>query len=188
MSIPGRTLARMLVDINVPAVEVRRLVGGCTPAKLCEIVRHMNVLEMMMGLAKMRVRRTPANQAHVTNWREHPALLAADAAEAALRGFAEVETTVTSGAQCTLQRAGDSRRFPDRARRRADPVRGGRSTGAASGHEGLDHLRRDALGLRHRADLCRRRRHALVQGAFWPPPMRHAASRCASPRAPARRR
>lgn len=47
-----------------------------------------------MGLAKMRVRRTPANQAHVTNWRENPALLAADAAEAALRGFAEVETTV----------------------------------------------------------------------------------------------
>jgi propanediol dehydratase large subunit len=54
----------------------------------------MTVLEMMMGLTKMRVRRTPANQAHVTNWREHPALLAADAAEAALRGFAEVETTV----------------------------------------------------------------------------------------------
>ena len=52
------------------------------------------MLEMMMGLAKMRVRRTPANQAHVTNWREHPALLAADAAEAALRGFAEIETTV----------------------------------------------------------------------------------------------
>jgi propanediol dehydratase large subunit len=48
----------------------------------------------MMGMTKMRVRRTPANQAHVTNWREHPALLAADAAEAALRGFAEVETTV----------------------------------------------------------------------------------------------
>jgi propanediol dehydratase large subunit len=42
----------------------------------------------------MRVRRTPANQAHVTNKREHPALLAADAAEAALRGFAEIETTV----------------------------------------------------------------------------------------------
>ncbi len=57
-------------------------------------MQHMNVLEMMMGLAKMRVRRTPANQAHVTNRRENPALLAADAAEAALRGFAEVETTV----------------------------------------------------------------------------------------------
>ena len=94
MAIPALTLARMIVDINVPPREVRRLAAGCTPAKLVEIVRHMNVLEMMMGLAKLRVRRTPANQAHVTNWREHPALLAADAAEAARRGFAEVETTV----------------------------------------------------------------------------------------------
>jgi propanediol dehydratase large subunit len=94
MSTPSRQIARMLTDINVTQREVRQLVDGCTPAKLCDIIRHMNVLEMMNGLAKMRVRRTPANQAHVTNWREHPALLAADAAEAALRGFAEVETTV----------------------------------------------------------------------------------------------
>lgn len=94
MATPAQQIARRLVDINFSQKEVRRLAEGCTPAKLCEIMRHMNVLEMMMGLAKMRVRRTPANQAHVTNWREHPALLAADAAEAALRGFAEVETTV----------------------------------------------------------------------------------------------
>lgn len=94
MATPSRQIARMLVDINIPRSEVLRLTLGCTPAKLVEIVQEMTVLEMMMGLAKMRVRRTPANQAHVTNWREHPALLAADAAEAALRGFAEVETTV----------------------------------------------------------------------------------------------
>jgi propanediol dehydratase large subunit len=94
MTTPSRQIARMLVDINVPRSAVLRLALGCTPAKLVEIVQDMTVLEMMMGLAKMRVRRTPANQAHVTNWREHPALLAADAAEAALRGFAEVETTV----------------------------------------------------------------------------------------------
>jgi len=94
MATSSLELARMLVDINVPARQVRRLALGCTPAKLCEIVRHMNVLEMMMGLAKMRARKTPANQAHVTNRRENPALLAADAAEAALRGFAEIETTV----------------------------------------------------------------------------------------------
>jgi propanediol dehydratase large subunit len=94
MATPSQQIARMLVDINVPAQAVRRLAEGCTPAKLCDIIRHMNVLEMMVGLGKMRIRRTPANQAHVTNWREHPALLAADAAEAALRGFAEVETTV----------------------------------------------------------------------------------------------
>ena len=94
MALPSQDYARMLADINLPRGEIARLIAGCTPAKLTDIIRHMNVLEMMMGLAKMRVRRTPANQAHVTNWREHPALLAADAAEAALRGFAEVETTV----------------------------------------------------------------------------------------------
>jgi propanediol dehydratase large subunit len=94
MATPSRQIARMLVDINIPRTDVQRLASGCTAAKLIDIIRHMNVLEMMMGLAKMRIRRTPANQAHVTNWREHPALLAADAAEAGLRGFAEVETTV----------------------------------------------------------------------------------------------
>jgi propanediol dehydratase large subunit len=94
MTTPSQQLARMLVDINIPRAQLQRLAGGCTPAKLTDIMAHMNTLEMMMGLAKMRIRRTPANQAHVTNWREHPSLLAADAAEAALRGFAEVETTV----------------------------------------------------------------------------------------------
>jgi len=87
-------LARMLVDINVPRANIVRLISGCTAAKLIDIVRHLNVVEMMMALAKMRVRRMPANQAHVTNRKDSPALLAADAAEAALRGFAEIETTV----------------------------------------------------------------------------------------------
>ena len=94
MNTPSREIARMLVDINVPRATILELASGCTPAKLVDIVQQMSVLEMMMGLAKMRARRTPANQAHVTNRKEHPALLAADAAEAALRGFAEVETTV----------------------------------------------------------------------------------------------
>ncbi len=94
MATPSRDIARMIVDVNVPRDAVLRLTRGCTAAKLVDIVRSMNVLEMMMGLAKMRARRTPANQAHVTNRKEHPALLAADAAEAALRGFAEIETTV----------------------------------------------------------------------------------------------
>jgi propanediol dehydratase large subunit len=94
MATPSLDIARRLVDIGTPRAEILRLAGGCTPAKLVDIVKHMNVLEMMMGMAKMRARRTPANQAHVTNKREHPALLAADAAEAALRGFSEIETTV----------------------------------------------------------------------------------------------
>jgi propanediol dehydratase large subunit len=94
MAMPDLAIARLLADITVPRERILRLASGCTPAKLVAVVRHMSVLEMMNGLAKMRVRRTPANQAHVTNKREHPALLAADAAEAARRGFAEVETTV----------------------------------------------------------------------------------------------
>jgi propanediol dehydratase large subunit len=94
LATPSLDIARRLVDVSTPRAEILRLACGCTPAKLVDIVKHMNVLEMMMGMAKMRARRTPANQAHVTNKREHPALLAADAAEAALRGFSEIETTV----------------------------------------------------------------------------------------------
>src|SRR5262249_10658854 len=54
----------------------------------------LDPVEMMFALKKLRARRAPANQAHVTNLKDNPALLAADAAEAAARGFAEVETTV----------------------------------------------------------------------------------------------
>ncbi len=93
MAMRSCEIARMIVDINVSRAAVLEIASGCTPAKLVDIINQMNVLEMMMGLAKMRARRTPANQAHVTNRKENPALLAADAAEAALRGFAEVETT-----------------------------------------------------------------------------------------------
>lgn len=94
MAVDSLEYARMLVDIHVPRRELVRLLQGVTPAKLVEIVSHLNVVEMMMALQKLRVRRTTANQAHVTNRKEHPALLAADAAEAAQRGFAEEETTV----------------------------------------------------------------------------------------------
>jgi propanediol dehydratase large subunit len=93
MATPSLELARRLVDITTPRVELIRLLSGCTPAKLCQIMSHLNVVEMMMAMQKMRARRTPGNQAHVTNWRENPVLMAADAAEAALRGFDELETT-----------------------------------------------------------------------------------------------
>jgi propanediol dehydratase large subunit len=94
MATDSLQLARMLVDIHVPRADVIRLINGLTAAKLVEVVSHLNVVEMMMALQKVRVRRTPANQAHVTNRKDSPALLAADAAEAAFRGFAEIETTV----------------------------------------------------------------------------------------------
>ncbi len=47
-----------------------------------------------MGIQKMRARRTPANQAHCTSARDNPLQVACEAAEAALRGFSEIETTL----------------------------------------------------------------------------------------------
>jgi propanediol dehydratase large subunit len=49
---------------------------------------------MMQAVTKMRARKMPANQCHVTNVKDNPVQIAADAAEAAIRGFAEQETTV----------------------------------------------------------------------------------------------
>jgi propanediol dehydratase large subunit len=97
MAIDSLEIARMLVDINVPRTEIVRLSVGMTPAKYVEVLKHMNVVELMMAMQKLRPRRTPANQAHVTNLKDTPALLAADAAEAGFRGFSEIETTVGVG-------------------------------------------------------------------------------------------
>jgi propanediol dehydratase large subunit len=87
-------LARRLVDVDSPREDLVRLSKGLTPARLARIVARLDPVEMMLALKKLRARRVPANQAHVTNLKENPALLAADAAEAAARGFAEAETTV----------------------------------------------------------------------------------------------
>ncbi|NLF63634.1 MAG: propanediol/glycerol family dehydratase large subunit [Chloroflexi bacterium] len=90
----SQEIARAIVDINVPRAEVVRIFSGLTPAKIAEVMDYLNVVEMMMGIQKMRARRTPGNQAHVTNLQDNPVLMAADAAEAALYGFNEIETTV----------------------------------------------------------------------------------------------
>jgi len=87
-------IARRLVDVDVPRAELVRLSRGLTPARLARVVGLLDPVEMMFALKKLRARRRPANQAHVTNLKENPALLAADAGEAAARGFAEMETTV----------------------------------------------------------------------------------------------
>ncbi|RQD73548.1 MAG: propanediol/glycerol family dehydratase large subunit [Halanaerobium sp. MSAO_Bac5] len=94
MAHDSKELAKKIVDLNVCRDEVKRFGLGMTPAKVVEVVGHMNVVEMMMAVQKMRARKTPSNQCHVTNVKDHPALLAADAAEDALRGFDEMETTV----------------------------------------------------------------------------------------------
>jgi len=94
MMIPSEQLARMLVDINVPRVELTRLARGLTPAKLTETVAQLNAMEIAFAYSKMRARRTPGNQAHVTNAKDDPLQLAADAAIAVALGFDEIETTM----------------------------------------------------------------------------------------------
>ncbi|MBP2654454.1 MAG: Glycerol dehydratase [Firmicutes bacterium] len=94
MAMPDVDIAKMLVDVNVSREEVTKVVLGLTPAKIVAVLNTMNVVEMMMALQKMRARKLPSNQCHVTNVADNPVLIAADAAEAALRGFDEMETTV----------------------------------------------------------------------------------------------
>nr|WP_286674025.1 MULTISPECIES: propanediol/glycerol family dehydratase large subunit [unclassified Clostridium] len=94
MSLDSVEIARKLVDINVSRDEIVDITTSITPAKVVEVVSHMNVVEMMMALQKMRARKTPSNQCHVTNLKDNPVQIAADAAEAGIRGFSEQETTV----------------------------------------------------------------------------------------------
>ncbi|AIY84014.1 propanediol dehydratase [Clostridium baratii] len=94
MKLDSVEIARKLVDINVGRDEIVKITTAITPAKAVEVMEHMNVVEMMMALQKMRARKTPSNQCHVTNLKDNPVQIAADAAEAGIRGFSEQETTV----------------------------------------------------------------------------------------------
>ncbi|MEN8832785.1 propanediol/glycerol family dehydratase large subunit, partial [Pacificibacter sp.] len=94
MAIPSEQLARMLVDMNVPRTDLTRLARGLTPAKLAEAVAQLNAMEIAFAYSKMRARQSPGNQAHVTNAKDDPLQLAADAAIAVALGFDEIETTM----------------------------------------------------------------------------------------------
>ena len=94
MAVSSLDIARMIVDINVSRKEILEVVSGITPAKMVEVMNYLNVVELMMGMQKLRARKTPGNQAHITNLKDDPVQLAADGAEGALRGFAEEETTM----------------------------------------------------------------------------------------------
>ena len=94
MGLDDVAFARLFVDPAVPRAEVVRLVAGTTPAKLADVVALLRPAELTMAMTKLRARRTPSNQAHVTNRLDDPLLLAADAATAAAYGFREIETTV----------------------------------------------------------------------------------------------
>jgi propanediol dehydratase large subunit len=94
MALETLEFARMIVDPAVPRSDVTRLAGGMTPAKMAAALALLTPVEILQAIQKMRVRRTPSIQAHVTNRVDHPLLIAADAAAAVALGFRELETTV----------------------------------------------------------------------------------------------
>jgi propanediol dehydratase large subunit len=94
MAIDDLAFARMVCGYETPRTEILRLVEGMTPAKVARVLGLLSPLELMQAMAKMRARRTPSIQAHVTNRIDHPLLIAADAASAVALGFRELETTV----------------------------------------------------------------------------------------------
>ncbi|MEL0023264.1 MAG: propanediol/glycerol family dehydratase large subunit, partial [Alphaproteobacteria bacterium] len=94
MAMPSDEVARMLVDINVPREHLTRLAHGMTPAKLADVVARLSAVELTFAYAKMRPREMPGNQGHVTNAKDDPLQMAADAAVAVALGFDEIETTM----------------------------------------------------------------------------------------------
>lgn len=94
MAIPAVEMARMLVDMNIARTDLVKLSHGLTPAKLAEVVAHLSAMELSFAYSKMRARKTPGNQGHVTNAKDDPLQLVADAATAVAFGFDEIETTM----------------------------------------------------------------------------------------------
>ena len=94
MALEDLAYAHMVVRPDVPRSEIVRLAAGMTPAKLARSLGLLRPAELVLAMTKARARRTPSNQAHVTNRSDDPLLLAADAATAAAFGFREIETTV----------------------------------------------------------------------------------------------
>lgn len=62
MKMDSIKLANMLCDPNVSRRTIVPLTTAMTPAKIVEVVSHMNVVEMMMSMQKMRARRTPSSK------------------------------------------------------------------------------------------------------------------------------
>ena len=181
-------LARMLVDVDVPRGELVRLARGLTPAKLARVI----------GAARPRRADVRAEEAaRAARPRQPGARHEPQGEPGAARGrrrrgrAARLRRDRDDGRRRALraaQRARAPRRLADRPPGRDDAVRGRGAPQPRARDPRPRHVRRDALRVRHRAGVRRRRRHALVEGVPRRPRTPRAASRCASPPAPARRR
>ena len=112
---------------------------------------QLDPVEMMFALKSLRARRQPANQAHVTNSRRARRCSPPTPPRRRCAASPRCETTVGVARYAPLNALAHPGRRADRARRRDDPVRGRGAPQPAAGDAAASDLRRDALGVRHRA-------------------------------------
>ena len=145
MAVSSLEIARMIVDIHVSRKEILELVTGITPAKMTEVMNHLNVVELMMGMQKIRARRTPGNQAHITNLKDDPVQIAADAGRGSSSWICGGRDDYGSCQICTAECHGASDWFSGGASGCADTVLRRGSNRAGAGNPRTDDLCRDTL-------------------------------------------
>ena len=112
MAVPSLEIARKIVDIHVSRKEILDLVAGITPAKMAEVLNQLNVVELMMGMQKMREGRPGTDRRRRRRRRTEGILRGRDD-----HGCGKIRAVKFHGA---------SDRLPDRTSGRAHPVfRGG---------------------------------------------------------------
>ena len=106
MALDSDQFARWLVDINVPREQCVRYAAGMTPAKLADVMGRLSTVELTFAQTQAARPARARNQAHVTNAKDDPLQMAADAATAVRLGFAEIETTVRVARNARLNAIG----------------------------------------------------------------------------------
>ena len=182
MALDDVAFARMLVDRDTPRARDHAPRGRHDARrKLARVLALLAPVELLSAMQKMRVRRTPSIQAHVTNRVDHPLLLAADAASAVALGFRELETTVPLLRDAPLNALAllvgvAGRRAPARSRSARSRSASSSSSACAASRPTPRRSRSTAPSRSSSTATTRPGRRRS-----WPPATPRADSRCASP-------
>ena len=157
-------IARRLVDVDVPRADLVRLSRGLTPARLARVVSAARP-----GRADVRAEEAPRAAGPGQPGARHEPEGEPGAARRRRRrgGRARLRRARDDGRRLALraaERDRDPRRLADRPAGRDDAVRGRGAAQPPARDPGARHLRGDAVGVRHRAGVRGRRRHAVVEG------------------------
>ena len=163
MALPDEQLARMLVDIDVPRHELVRLARGLTPGEA-----GARRDPPRPGRADARAEEAasaprPGQPGARDQSQGEPGAARRRCCRGCPARVRRARDDRRSRPLCASQRARAARRLAGGAARGDDPVRGGGAPQPRAGDSRARDLRRDALGVRHRAGLRRRRRHAVVE-------------------------